>query len=215
MHAVTILFHGLVFLDLAALEWRRTWSYERRIGWHEKMGGMHLPVEGGVRAQIETSQRAYDGATEQMRPHRHPEPGIDMAQIPPERHAPVPGKAPAKPTLPRVARHEAPDPRGHDQRLEHDRAGLVPQRLVEQGQSGNQGGRVEEGVEVGDGEEHGYGKWPGGVEADEDSAHDGDGDHALGSVHFLGEMSRAVEAREGVVGVDETDYVRCGRDQKG
>ena len=53
---------------------------------------------------------------------------------------------------------------------------------------------------MGDGEE------PGGCEADGDGAHDGDGDLAFGTLDFFREVGGAVEASEGVVGVNEADY---------
>ena len=77
--------------------------------------------------------------------------------------------------------------------------------MVEECEDGYEGGGGLEVVEVVHAEEEGDGVEPGGDEADGDGTHDGDGDHFLRAVDFLGEVGGAIEAGEGVVGVDETD----------
>lgn len=108
-----------------------------------------------------------------------------------------------------MATHQTAHARSHDQRLEHDRSGPRIQGLVEEFEDGDQGGGVEEGIEVGDGEEDGDAEGPGGEEADGDGAEDGYGDGAVRGGDFFAEVGRAVEAGEGVVGVDEADYECC------
>lgn len=77
--------------------------------------------------------------------------------------------------------------------------------MIEESEDGDEGVCSLEVVEIIHAEEEGDGVEPGGDEADGDGAHDGDGDHFLGLVDFLREVGGAVEAGEGVVGVDETD----------
>jgi len=143
-----------------------------------------------------------------MRPERYIELLIDMPQVRTKRHAPVPCKAPTEPALPRMATDQTSHARRHDQRLEHDRPGGTAQGLMEELEDGDEGGGAEQGLEIGNGEEDGYAEGPGGKEADKDGAEDGDGDGAGGVGDFFGEVGGAVEAGEGVVGVDEA-YDEC------
>lgn len=101
---------------------------------------------------------------------------------------------------------QAPDPRRDENGLEDDGAGFGTQRLVVEGEDGDQGRGAAEVGEIVHTEEEGDGVDPGGDEADGDGAHDCDGDLAFGAADFFGEVGGAVEAGEGVVGVDEADY---------
>lgn len=54
-------------------------------------------------------------------------------------------------------------------------------------------------------EEEADGEEPRSDESDGNGTHDGDGNHFLRPLDFLGKVGRAIEASEGVVGVDEPD----------
>ena len=162
-------------------------------------------VERRITPQIQQPQDRDDDAADKVGPERDIDAGIDMGEEFGKGQAAVAGKGPAEPGLPRMACDEAPDARRDDQGLEHDGAGGALQRLVEEGQEGAAGGGGLEILEAVHAEEEADGEEPGGDEADGDGAHDGDRNHFLRAVDFLGQMGGAVEAGEGVVGVDESD----------
>ena len=141
-----------------------------------------------------------------MRPERNVKPRIHMLKEPPKRHAAIACEAPAKPTLPSMARDQTTYPRRDDQRLEDNSPRNVSERLMEQLQDWYQSQGVEQGIQVSDGEEHGERKGPSGQESDSDSAEDSNRDGASRAGDFFGEVGRAVEAGEGVVGIDQADY---------
>ena len=82
---------------------------------------------------------------------------------------------------------------------------LTAQSLMKELQDGDQGGVVEEGIQVIHAEEHGYGVEPGGPKADDHGLHDGDRDHLLLSVDLFGHMCCAIQTGESPFGVDVTD----------
>lgn len=165
----------------------------------------HHAIERRITPQIKTAQHHHDPTTHGMRPQRHMDPPIHPAQEPTKGQPLIPGEAPAEAGLPRMARDEAPDARGHEEGLEDDGAGRAVQGLVEEGEDGDEGGGGREVGEVGHAEEEGDAVGPGGEEAGGDGAHDGDGDLAFGVVDFFGKVGGAVEACEGVVCVYEAD----------
>ena len=77
----------------------------------------------------------------------------------------------------------------------------MPNSLIKEFEQRDERFGIEDGVEVGDGEEEGDGVGPGGDEADGDGAEDGGGDGVSGGGEFFREVGGAVEAGEGVVGV--------------
>lgn len=106
---------------------------------------------------------------------------MHLAQPRVARQAAIAREAPAQAALPRVARDQAAQARGDDEALEHDGAGCGADGAEEELEDGHEGRRRDDVFEVADdGEEHGHGPEPGGYEADENGAHDGDGDHCLG-----------------------------------
>lgn len=167
-------------------------------------GGDHA-VERRVTTEIEETEERDDEAADEVRAERDVDAGVDVAEEVGEGKAAVAGEGPAKTALPRVAGDEAPDAGGDDEAFEDDGAGFAAEGLVEEREDGDEGrGGLEVG-EVADAEELGDGEEPGRDEADGHGAHDGDGDHFLRAVDFLGQVGRAVEACEGVVGVDQAD----------
>ena len=162
-------------------------------------------VERRVAPQIQQSQHRHDEAADEVRAERDVDAGIDVAQEVRKGKAAVAREGPAQAALPRVTGNQAPDARGYDETLEHDGARFAPQGLIEQCQDGHEGGRGLEIGEVADAEELGDGEEPRRDEAYGDGAHDGDGNHFLGVVDFLGEVGRTVETSKGVIGVDEAD----------
>ena len=108
--------------------------------------------------------------------------------------------------MPRLTRHQAPNARRNEQRLQDNRSGGAAERLFEQSEDGYERRRRSELVERTYTEELRDGKEPGGDEADGDGTHDGDGDLAFGAVNFFGKVSGTVEAGEGIVGVYQADY---------
>lgn len=101
---------------------------------------------------------------------------------------------------------QAAQPRGDDERLEHDGAGPVAEGLVEDFEDGDESRGREDVCKVADdGEEHGHAEEPARYEADTDCAHDGYWDHFLRAMDFLGQMGGAVEAGKAPVCVDEAD----------
>ena len=117
----------------------------------------------------------------------------------------IAGKGPAKPGLPRMARDQTPNARRDDQRLQHNSARRAPKRLIEQCQDRDKSRRSLQILQTIHAEEEPDGEEPRRDEADGNGAHDGDGDHFFRAVDLLREMGGAVEAGEGVIGVDEAD----------
>ena len=143
-----------------------------------------------------------------MSVYRNVDTGIDLRQILGERKARIPRERPAKTRLPRLTGNKTPDPRCHDQCFQHDCPSRALQCLVKKLQDGHESGGVAQVVQVSDTEEEGDGEEKGGGEADGYGAEDGDGDLAGWVEDFLGKVSGAVEAGEGIVGVYEADYER-------
>ena len=101
--------------------------------------------------------------------------------------------------------NHAADTSSNDQRFEHDCARFHAEGLVVELEDRNSSLSAEKTVEVLHAEEHGHGVEPRRHEADRDGAHDGDGDHPLGSVDLLGHVCRTVEAGKSPVRVDQAD----------
>lgn len=95
--------------------------------------------------------------------------------------------------------HKTPYPGSNEESFEDDGARGGFQRLFVQSEDGDEGRGIAETFEVGHAEKEGDGEDPAGDEADDDGAHDGDGDLAFGAADFFGEVGGAVEAGEGVV----------------
>ena len=162
-------------------------------------------VKRRIAPQIQQPQHSHDDAADEMRSERDIHAGIDVAEEFGKGKPAVASKGPAEPALPRMASDQTPDARRDDQSLQHDGSGRALERLVEQGQDGYEGGG---GLEIGQAvhaEEEADGEEPRGDEANGDGPQDGDGDHFLRAMDFFSKVSRAVEASEGVVGVDESD----------
>lgn len=104
-----------------------------------------------------------------------------------------------------MTRNLTSNARRNDHTLEHNRAGLATQRLVEELENRHIGRGGEESVQIIEAEEHADGIEPSGDEADGDGAHDGDGNHFLGPMNLFGHVGGAVETGKGPVGVDEAD----------
>lgn len=117
----------------------------------------------------------------------------------------VAGEGPAETSLPGVRGDEAAGTGEDDEDFEDDSAGLAAESLVEEFEDRNVGGSRGDGFEVREREHHGDQEEPGGGETDSDGSHDGNGDHALGLVDFLGHVRSAVKAGKSPVGVDKTD----------
>ena len=117
----------------------------------------------------------------------------------------VASKRPAEPALPRMASDQTPDARRDDQSLQYNGSGCALERLVEQRQYGYECGGGLEIRKAVHAEEEADGEEPRGDESNGDGAQDGDGDHFLRAMDFLGKVSRAIEASKGVIGVDESD----------
>ena len=162
-------------------------------------------VKSRIATQIQQPQHRHDDAANEMRSERDISAGVDMAEEFGKGQAAIASKGPAEAALPRVASDQAPDARGDEEGLEDDGARFALEGLVEEGEDGDEGGG---GLEVGEGahaEEEADGVEPGGDEADGHGAHDGDRDHFLGTVDFFRQVGGAVEAGEGVIGIDEAD----------
>ena len=162
-------------------------------------------VERRIAAQIQQPQDSHDDATDQVRPERDIDAGVDVAEKFGKGKPAVASEGPAKPALPRMASNQTPDARRDDQSLQHNGSGRAPERLVEQRQDGHECGRGLEIRKAVHAEEETDGEEPRGDESDGDGSQDGDRDHFLRAMDFLGEVSRAVETGKGVVGVDESD----------
>lgn len=162
-------------------------------------------IKRRIAAQIQQPQHSHDDAADEMRPERDIHAGIDVAEEFGEGKPAIASKGPAEPALPRMAGDQTPDARRDDQSLQHNGSGRALERLVEQRQDGYERGGGLEIRKAVHAEEEADGEEPRGDEPNRDGSHDGDGDHFLRAMDFLGKVSRAVKASEGVVGIDESD----------
>ncbi len=122
------------------------------------------------------------------------------------RQPPIPCKRPTQPALPRMTRNLASQPCNNNQALQHNGARRMIQRAVEQLQDRHIRRRSRDFRKVThDAEEHGDAVEPGGREADGDGAKDRDRDHTLRLRDFFRQVRRAVQTREGPIGIDEAD----------
>jgi hypothetical protein len=140
-----------------------------------------------------------------VRDDRDVESRVNLSQPLVPRHTPIAREAPAKPTLPRMARDQAADTRGDDEGFQDNRAGVVADGLVEELQDGHVGGCCGDAVQIAEAEHHADAEEPCGDEADADGAHDGDWDHFLRVGDLLCEVRCAIQAGEGPVAVDQAD----------
>ena len=163
------------------------------------------PLKGGDGTQVQAPQNRHNPAAQHVCPEWDAQPLVHLSEISRTGKAVIPSEAPAQPALPRVTGNLASDPRGHDQTLQHDRAGLASQCLIEKGQDRNAGGGVEELLEIVDAKEHGDGEKPGGHEPDGHGSHDGDGDHLFRPSDFFRQMGGAVQACKRPIGIDQPD----------
>ena len=162
-------------------------------------------VEGRIAPQVQQSQDRHDDAADEMCPERDIDAGVDVAEEFGKGEPAVASKGPAEPALPGMASDQTPDARRDDQGLQHNGPGRASEGLIEQGQDGYECGRGLEIRKAVHAEEEADGEEPRGDKSDGDGPQDGDGDHFLRAMDFLGQMSRAVEAGKGIVGVDESD----------
>ena len=162
-------------------------------------------VERRIAPQIQQSEDSHDDAADEMRPERDIDAGIDVAEVFGKGKPAVASKGPAEPALPRMAGDQTPDPRRDDQSLQHNGSGRAPEGLVEQRQDGDECGGGLEIRKAVHAEEEADGEEPRGDESNGDGTQYGDGNHFLWAMDLLGKVSRAIEASEGVVGIDESD----------
>ena len=98
--------------------------------------------------------------------------------------------------------NHAPNSGSHDQTFQCNSSSFGAQGLIEEGEDGDASHVAKETLEILHAEEHGDGVEPGRRESYSYRTHDGNGDHFLGAMDFLGEMGGTVEAGECPVGVD-------------
>lgn len=170
----------------------------------DNAGGDHR-VEGGGRSNVEQAEQTDEEAGEGVRNKGNTELGVNLGPVPAAGETAITGKGPHKAGLPGVtgnlAAQSSQDNHGH----ENSGTGLGAESLVVELEDGNQSGSVDELAQVLHGKEHGDGVQERGGEANSQGAHDGNGDNTLRLCNLLSEMGSRVQAREGPVGVDETN----------
>ena len=167
--------------------------------------GRDHAVECRIATQIQQSQDRHNDAADKMRSQGNVHARVYVAEKLRKGKSTVASKRPAEPTLPCMAGDQTPDPCRYDQTLKHNGSSFAPEGLVEQRQNRYKGGgglKIRKAVHA---EEEADGEKPRGDESNGDGAQDGDGNHFLRTMNFLGKVSGTIEASKGVVGVDQSD----------